>query len=246
MSGCIVYILEENVGDEDFVVGNGEVFVDGGQYLFDWVRSSNGHEFESFFVKRIMERESEIDVGIVAGQSLDAGDDADSGEGKTARAHGQADLRIGTALDQLAWVVGGGQQVNGGEGIVGIGQRFAHTHEDNGVDGQIIFGEVEDLVDNFIGGQVLFEADDAGSAEEATQGAAGLGGDTKSGVGFVLETDGLDLVVVTSFEENFVGLNPFTFLDFRQGKDLVAQNRNDLLSYRLADVRNLAVTGNTI
>lgn len=117
VAGRVVDAGEENVGDKDFVVGNGEVSIDGGQDFFDRVRPSNGHEFEPLGSEGVMERESEVDIGIVAGQAFDAGDDADSRQGETARAQGEA--------------VGGGQEVDGGEGIVRVSQGFAHAHEDD-------------------------------------------------------------------------------------------------------------------
>jgi len=84
-----------------------------------------------------VEREGEVDVWIVLSEAFDAGDDADSGKGKVAGGDGQK--------------IFVGQLVNSSEGILGVTKRFAHAHEDNGVDGEVVLDEVEDLVKDLVG-----------------------------------------------------------------------------------------------
>ena len=57
------------------------------------------------------------------------------------------------------------------------------------------------------------------------------------------ETDGLYLLAVAGGKENFAGLFALGLVDFGQGQNLIAQNRNDLLFYFFRNVWNLAVAG---
>lgn len=77
VSGAVVDVFEEDVGKEDFAVSDGEVAVDGGHDLLDRVGGCDGHEFGAFVIKGVVERESEINIGIVAGESFDTRNNAD-------------------------------------------------------------------------------------------------------------------------------------------------------------------------
>ena len=50
------------------------------------------------------------------------------------------------------------------------------------------------------------------------------------------ETDGLYLLAVAGGKENFAGLLALGLVDFGQGQNLIAQNRNDLLFYFFRNV----------
>lgn len=120
VSDAVIDVFEENVGEEDFAVGDGQMMIKGGHNFLDGVGSGDRHEFDPLIIERVVEGEGEIDVGVVAGESFDARNDANGGEGQVAR---------GEAKE-----VFGRHQVNSGEGIVRIGERLAHAHEDNRVD----------------------------------------------------------------------------------------------------------------
>lgn len=80
VSGAIIDVFEENVGEEDFAVGDGQMMVNGGHDLLDRVGVGDGHEFGAFIVEGVVEGEGEIDSGVVASESLDTRNDADSGK----------------------------------------------------------------------------------------------------------------------------------------------------------------------
>lgn len=73
------------------------------------------------------------------------------------------------------------------------------------------------MIEDFVSGEIFFETDGAGSTEETAEGTAGLSRDTEGMVRArlepVTETDGLDLVSITSFKENLVGLVTANFMD---------------------------------
>lgn len=73
------------------------------------------------------------------------------------------------------------------------------------------------MVEYFVGGEVFPKADGAGGTEETAEGTARLGGDTEgvvnTGFEFVGESDGFDLMMIGSFEENLVGLVTAGFVD---------------------------------
>lgn len=81
VSDAVIDIFEEDVGEEDFAVGDGQMLVDGGHDFLDGVGGGDGHEFGPFVVEGVVEGEGEVDVGVVAGESLDARNDANSGNG---------------------------------------------------------------------------------------------------------------------------------------------------------------------
>ena len=117
VSNAVIDVFEEDVCQEDFAVGDGQMLVNGGHNLLDGVGGGDGHEFGPFVVEGVVEGEGEVDVGVVAGESLDARNDANGGEGQVAR--GEA---------KKVFVC---HQIDGGEGVVRIGERLAHAHEDN-------------------------------------------------------------------------------------------------------------------
>lgn len=211
MTGCIVDTFQQNISDEDLVVGGFQVIVNGGHDSLDGVGGGDGHEFEPLVVEGIVEGEGEVDVGLFPGESFYAGDDADGGEGEAA----------GTKAAQ-GFV---GKRFDGCESVVGVGQGLTHAHEDDRVDGEVVFDKVEDLVENFIGGEILFEADGPGGAEETAEGAAGLGRNTEGVVDFtdptlleaIAQANGFNLVMVRGGKQNFLGLVTLDLMDFGEG-----------------------------
>ncbi len=56
--------------------------------------------------------------------------------------------------------------------IVFVGKGFAHAHKDNGVDRVAFLFEIEILAGDFVGGEILFEANGAGGTELTAHGTA--------------------------------------------------------------------------
>lgn len=200
MFGAIIDASKQDIGDKNFMISNFEVVIDGSHHFFDGVATGNGHQFFPFVVEGVVERKGEVDVWLFSSQAFYAGNDA-------YRAHGEA---TGTEADEVF----GGENFDGGKSMIRVGEGFAHAHKDDGVDGEVVFLKVEDLVDDFFGGEVFFEADTTGSAKQAAKGTAGLGGDAKGGVGLVLQADGFDLVAVAGGKENLVGGGTTAFANF--------------------------------
>ena len=74
----------------------------------------------------------------------------------------------------------GGDDFQGVLQVVEVGERFPHAHEDEVVDPFSGDGfRREDLPDDFPGREVAFEAQQAGGAEFAAEGAAHLGGNAE-------------------------------------------------------------------
>ena len=78
VSNAVIDVFEEDVGEEDFAVGDGQMLVNGGHNLLDWVGGGDGHELGPLIIEGIVKGEGKVDVGIVTSQSFDARSDADS------------------------------------------------------------------------------------------------------------------------------------------------------------------------
>ena len=117
VSNAVIDVFEEDVGEEDFAVGDGQMLVNGGHNLLDGIGGGDGHEFGPFVVEGVVEGEGEVDLGIFGREFFNSWNDANSGNGQVAG--GEA---------KKVFV---GHQVDGGEGVVRIGERLAHAHEDN-------------------------------------------------------------------------------------------------------------------
>lgn len=81
VSGAVIDALEEDVGEEDFAVGDGEMLVDGDHDLLDGVGGGDGHKLGSLVIEGIVEGEGQVNIGIVAGESFNARNDTDGGDG---------------------------------------------------------------------------------------------------------------------------------------------------------------------
>lgn len=81
MSGAVVFVLEEDVGQEDFAVGDGQMTINSGHDLLDRIGGGDGHELGPFFIEGVVEGKSKVDVGVVASESFDAGNDTNGGNG---------------------------------------------------------------------------------------------------------------------------------------------------------------------
>ncbi len=93
--------------------------------------------------------------------------------------------------------------------MIEIGEAFAHSHDedvgDGLVDGELAI-EVEDLFDDFGGGEVSIEAVEAAGAEDAGHGAADLGADACGASMIGWHEDAFDAVEIGTLEEEFEGL----------------------------------------
>ena len=107
-----------------------------------------------------------------------------------------------------------GDEGDGGHQVVEVGERFAHAHEDEGIDalaGELLGGE--HLAGDFRGVEVAGESGEPRGAEFATVGAADLGGDAeRAAVGlFAVERrvgrdeHALDVAAVVQAEEKLAG-----------------------------------------
>ncbi len=81
VSDAIIDVFEEDVGEEDFAVGDGQMLVDGGHDFLDGVGVGDGHKFDALIIEGIVKREGQIDVGVVASESLDTWNYTNSGNG---------------------------------------------------------------------------------------------------------------------------------------------------------------------
>ena len=195
--GRIVYAAEEAILDRDGAAAAGLKAVGGGEDVGDRETFAHREELGARGVVGSVERDGEVDVETGGGEGVDAGDDADGGDGDLAPAEG-AEAVVGDAVDR-------------GEDVVEVQQGLAHAHEDEGLeaaaDGEGFATEGEKLFDDFAGGEVALEAGLGGGAEIAAHGAADLGGNAAGGaVGAEIGHEhGLDGAGVSEAEEKFGG-----------------------------------------
>ena len=119
------------------------------------------HDPAPHFIGSAVEGDREADLLGVLGEFLDLWCQTGGGDGEAAGADVEAPGR--------------GDGLDGGEEVGEVGQRFAHTHEDEVVDlfTAQLFRE-QDLPRNFSGGKIAREAIESGGAEFASVGATYL------------------------------------------------------------------------
>ena len=117
-----------------------------------------------------MEGKGEAEGERVVGEFFDLGGEAAGGDGDVACAHTD--------------VGGGDEEIEGGEEVGEISERFAHAHEDKIVgSASSDAGGFDDLADNFSGGEIAAPTVETAGAEAATIGATDLAGDAEGEAG---------------------------------------------------------------
>jgi len=156
------------------------------------------HDLLAHVVGGAVEREGEADLQRLIGQVADARGEPAGGDGDVPRADADAPVRV--------------DDFDGLDQVDVVGERFAHAHEDDVVDlgfrGAL---GLEDLRDDFAGGEVALEALESAGAELAAVGAADLGGDAEGeAVGALAEhverggdEDAFDVVAGAQVPEEF-------------------------------------------
>jgi len=169
--GRVVYAAQEAILDRDGATTAGLKAVGGGEDVGDGETFAHREELGAGGVVGGVERDGEVDVETGGGERVDAGNDADGGDGDLAPAEG-AEAVVGEAVD-------------GDEDVVEVEHRLAHAHEDDRLefapDGEGFAAEGEELFNDFTGGEVAFETGLGGCAEIATHGATDLGGNAAGG-----------------------------------------------------------------
>ena len=130
----------------------------------------------------------ELDLEVLRGEALDAGDDAAGGERHAAGADGDAVEVV--------------EDADGLEDVVVVREGLAHPHEDDvGEAARGDGGGGDELADDLAGLQVALEAALAGGAEGASEGAAGLRGDADRALVARGDDDAFDAHAVAAAEE---------------------------------------------
>lgn len=206
----IVHILNEDKLEGGHTAGGGAKVLNSGEELFEGVFAVDRHDLLADLVGGSMEADGEPRLDRFAGELLDLGHEPGSGNRDAASAEVEAPIGIEDGE-------------GASEGTV-IGERFAHSHEDDIIEGDTVggrgfgafllkVGDMEELRDNLGGGEIAFKAGEPGGAEFAAIGATHLGGDAESATGLgdpdallrVADENGFDESVILALEEEFFG-----------------------------------------
>ena len=195
--GRVVYAAEQTILDRHGAAATGLKAVGGGEDIGDGETFAHREESRAGGVVGGVERDGEVDVEARGSERVDAGNDADGGDGDLTPAEG-AEAVVGESID-------------GGEDVVEVEHRLAHAHENDrlelAADGEGFAAEGEELLHDFAGCEVSLETCLGGCAKIATHGTANLRGNAAGGaVGAeVRHQHGLDGAAVVEAEEEFRG-----------------------------------------
>lgn len=167
----IIDIPDEDKLEGGHPPGGGAKVLNGGDELFEGIFAIDRHNLLADLVGGSMEADGEPRLDRFASELLNLGDEAGSGNGDAASAEVESPIGI-----------------EDGEGATKgaiIGERFAHSHEDDIIEGDAVGGsgfgavileacDMEELGDNLGGGEIAFKAGEPGGAEFAAIGAAHL------------------------------------------------------------------------
>ncbi len=206
----VVDVLDQDeLEGEHAAVALGEEF-DGGEKFFERPAFVDRHDLLADFVGGAVEADGEAELDVFLGEAFDGGNYAGGGDGDAAGAEMERPFGV--------------YDFEGGEEVVVIGQRFAHAHDDDvveggnfgaGARGAGVFEEadLEELGNDFAGGEIAFPSIESGGAEFAAERATDLGGDADGFAGLLdadaflgdADNDGFDEGAVAELEEEFVG-----------------------------------------
>lgn len=222
----VVDVLDEDELEGDHAAVFLGKLADGGDEFGEGERAVHGHDFFADLVGGAVEGDGEPEAEGLVGELQDFGDEAAGGNGDAAGAEAEAPVGV--------------ENSEGADQRVVVGERFAHAHDDDVVEGgefgasargEGIFAvaDLEELRDDFAGGEIAFEAEQAAGAETAGHGAADLGGDA-DGFARVIDADaflrganddGFDEGLVAEFEQEFVGDVGGLFIEDELGREEV-------------------------
>lgn len=191
----MVQIFDNDVFEGDALpLVEGE-FAQGIEELIEGPDAVGGHDLAAEFIAGGVQANGEVDAEIFGGKLLQSGDVADGGEGNFSPREVEA----------------GGieQDFDGAHDVIVIVEGFAHAHEDEIRDAPLLFiGDFlsdEDLLEDFVCGEVSSEAERCGSAEGAAEFAADLRGDAEGQSVRRRDEDGFDDIAILEGEGDFVG-----------------------------------------
>ena len=193
LRGGVVDAAQDDVLEHQLAPRGLHVALARGEHRVERILPVERHETVAQLVGRRVQAHRQVELQRLRGEPVDARHHADRG-------HGDASRREREPLGVV-------EQAAGAQGLVVVVERLAHAHEDDVGHAAVVrlvaehAGEVEDLVDDLLRGEVPAQPQAAGRAERAAHGAADLGGDTDGGAAGHQHQDGLDRVAVGGLEQ---------------------------------------------
>jgi hypothetical protein len=166
----IVDVFEEDVFEGEVLPRTQRVGAAGCEEIAQAILAGDGHQLAALFLGGCVERDGKFRADGFAAEFFDLGDDSGSGESEAAFAEADA--------------LGVGEEAGGFQDVGQIEQGLALAHQ-NDVEfveiGEqaVARGDVQDLADDFAGGEIAFEAEQSGEAEPAIDGTTELRGDAE-------------------------------------------------------------------
>ena len=148
----IVDSSKKNIRDIHLSPRMQDVIVQRLQHVLDRETIIDRHQLASLIVERRMQRESQIDLRELARQLVDTRQQADGGNRNSPMSQTE-ETRVGQYRDRFK--------------NIRVGERLPHAHKRDAVQCVAVQAEVQQLVGNFVGGQIPFQADGTGGAKPA-------------------------------------------------------------------------------